>query len=51
MYIYIYVYAYWSYAGTAFVTMENAIVPKKNILGKENKGFHDYHSRQSPLPS
>jgi len=30
---------YSSCAGTAFVTLENAIVPKKNLFGKENKGF------------
>merc|ERR1719247_3264661 len=30
---------YSSSAGTAFVTYENAVVPKKYIIGKENKGF------------
>lgn len=30
---------YSSAAGTAFVTFENAVVPKKYLIGKENKGF------------
>merc|ERR1719359_1593184 len=30
---------YSSAAGTAFVTFENAVVPKKYVFGKENKGF------------
>eukprot|EP00928_Gymnodinium_smaydae_P028758 TRINITY_DN2184_c1_g1_i6.p1 TRINITY_DN2184_c1_g1~~TRINITY_DN2184_c1_g1_i6.p1 ORF type:complete len:441 (-),score=108.29 TRINITY_DN2184_c1_g1_i6:1502-2740(-) len=30
---------YSSSAGTAYVTYENAIVPKKFLIGKENKGF------------
>jgi len=30
---------YSSAAGTAYVTYENAIVPKKNLIGEENKGF------------
>eukprot|EP00913_Durusdinium_trenchii_P013027 g12228.t1 len=30
---------YSSAAGTAYVTYENCIVPKKNLIGTENKGF------------
>merc|ERR1719231_1378184 len=30
---------YSSSAGTAFVTFENAVVPKRNLFGKENQGF------------
>merc|ERR1719408_984649 len=30
---------YSSSAGTAFVTYENAVVPKKYLIGAENKGF------------
>lgn len=30
---------YSSAAGTAFVTFENAVVPKKYLFGQENKGF------------
>lgn len=30
---------YSSAAGTAFVTYENAVVPKKNVFGAEGKGF------------
>merc|ERR1719436_1362148 len=30
---------YSSAAGTAYVTYENAIVPKKYLIGQENKGF------------
>jgi alkylation response protein AidB-like acyl-CoA dehydrogenase len=30
---------YSSAAGTAFVTYEGTVVPKKNVFGKENKGF------------
>eukprot|EP00440_Ansanella_granifera_P063877 gb/GFBE01069251.1/.p1 GENE.gb/GFBE01069251.1/~~gb/GFBE01069251.1/.p1 ORF type:complete len:517 (+),score=133.03 gb/GFBE01069251.1/:1-1551(+) len=30
---------YSSSAGTAYVTFENAIVPKRNLIGSENKGF------------
>ncbi|CAJ1418435.1 unnamed protein product [Effrenium voratum] len=30
---------YSSSAGTAYVTYENCIVPKKNLIGTENKGF------------
>lgn len=30
---------YSSSAGTAFVTFENAVVPKRNLFGKENAGF------------
>merc|ERR1719230_1158782 len=30
---------YSSAAGTAFVTYEGTVVPKRNVIGKENKGF------------
>lgn len=30
---------YSSAAGTAFVTYEDAVVPKRNVFGQENKGF------------